>query len=142
MKIDAERASKILMEWERRYREEPAQFASDFERFRMSTETYGIAAGEYFIFLYHELYSLKLIAKFKDNTILIERIDPETSVRNFIFGALRRNGVILGKDNWIASHNAVAMNPMAPLSQYCLKNGDKIELLDSSVIQRIPNSGG
>jgi hypothetical protein len=34
--------------WERRYREEPAKFASDFERFTSSTNEYGDSAASYF----------------------------------------------------------------------------------------------
>jgi hypothetical protein len=42
-------------EWERRYREEPAKFASDFERFTASAKTYGDSASAYFISVLDEL---------------------------------------------------------------------------------------
>lgn len=42
-------------EWERRYREEPEQFLSDFKRFTESAESYGESCGPYLLELLAEL---------------------------------------------------------------------------------------
>lgn len=42
-------------EWERRYRENPEQFATDSQRLAESPETYGDAAAPYFLEILSEI---------------------------------------------------------------------------------------
>lgn len=46
---------RAFTEWERRYRETPHQFMSDFERFTKSEQSYGESAAAYFVALLDEL---------------------------------------------------------------------------------------
>lgn len=46
---------RAFTEWERRYRETPERFMSDFQRFTNSERTYGESAAAYFVSLLDEL---------------------------------------------------------------------------------------
>lgn len=46
---------KTFTEWERRYREEPSKFESDFERLSKDCEDYGEGAANYFCSLIKEI---------------------------------------------------------------------------------------
>jgi len=50
-----ELVATAFTEWERRYREHPTQFQSDFARFTNSAESYGDACAPYFASLLAEL---------------------------------------------------------------------------------------
>lgn len=57
--ITETQAARVFEEWEKRYRENPEKFESDFNRYRRSTESYGVACAPYFLQLHKELFPPK-----------------------------------------------------------------------------------
>jgi len=47
--------TKAFAEWERRFREDPTQYASDMEKLAMTTDSYGEQCADYLIQLLSEV---------------------------------------------------------------------------------------